>query len=504
MILLRDEGERTMPDREFDESFDNSQLETDHDSSGLFEDSYDSQATQIAAKAIKGAQLPALELVDDNNEPEIKAAAQSALERQSQKESKTDKDGNAVEIDKRSGVETTRFKDGSYQQKTTIGDRDYTIKFDKDGKPLSHTDAEGEWTTKDGTTWTNGKSGRQWEGTVTITENGGVIFADKAEKGILSSGFHRYKDGTSARQESRGDTTIVTHFDKDGNPTTRLDQQGHWERKGNEWIHEKTGKEMSQYWNDKIGDKYFNGGENKNLWNGDYNGLSKDLKTAKESMSQEDFKKFVEKIEKGTGGAFSHTEANGEVTGIKFGDKTVLGEKSAWEKYTDKVGKPELLPPPSSDKFKGKIDNSQNDKPVVVVASVDGQYGKEMRLFVVQPGETTSDDIDIDGVVTDENVKPIQGPDGKWYPPTELAADTAITKVSGGVTAKIDGNGKIHDTERTAARIAADGASGGISGLFGANPIGLLYDGARQLTDTNAAGMSSNGGTYYAITPYKK
>jgi hypothetical protein len=244
-------------------------------------------------------------------------------------------------------------------------------------------------------------------------------------------------------------------------------------------------------WNDSIGTDFFQSGETGTKFNGDTTGLASSLREASQSLSPAEFAKLKGML----GGGIDDVQIKeGKFAGFKLSDSQfdTTGKKvSDWNV--------ELLPPPSTDNLRGTVDNTASDKPVVVVASVKQGDFKVMKAFVVQPGQKTPDNLDIDGIVTDEEVKPIYNPlDKKWYPPETIGVNIKVTKIAGGVTAVMGADGRIVDTEATRGRWATEVGtgvgpyvgSGLLTGLAIDAGIPIKYNKSGRLQDLRVGDMT--------------
>lgn len=101
----------------------------------------------------------------------------------------------------------------------------------------------------------------------------------------------------------------------------------------------------AQKWNDEVGSKFFNGGPEKNQWNGDVEGLSKVIQSARKELSADELEQFVKKIEQGTNGTFKHTtKPDGSVDEIRIGDARFMGDGSYSSKDHASDSLPKELP----------------------------------------------------------------------------------------------------------------------------------------------------------------
>ncbi len=102
-------------------------------------------------------------------------------------------------------------------------------------------------------------------------------------------------------------------------------------------------KDRGQRWNDSVGDKFFNGGAQKNQWNGDMKGLQETINQARAQLTPEEFKSFTTKIQEGTGGFFKHTETkDGKVKEVTVGNNARIAENGQLE-YVNAKGEVERV-----------------------------------------------------------------------------------------------------------------------------------------------------------------
>lgn len=228
--------------------------------------------------------------------------------------------------------------------------------------------------------------------------------------------------------------------------------------------------DKAQDWNNKIGREFFNGGANKNEFNGNSEGLRDALNQARKDMSPEEFKSFVNKIEKGTGGAFSHTESkDGSVDEVRLGQDRftkdgslitrdgdheiratadgkyfVKGPDGQEREYTAaKVS--DTIPIDQKETEPGRFQNDTK-RPILVVGNILDADGNKngSALYLLNPGQHTGLNRDADALITDSRYQPRMLGD-KALVPTEVPPDAKAYKLTGNCSARVntDKNGNL-------------------------------------------------------------